>query len=82
MLLAFYAVYNRLDYDRHTFDSIYDKPEEILEKLKMLPEAEYRIYDLSTTSTNTKNYTLGDFVEDYNNEMLDGGWWTIAINQF
>ena len=79
MLLAFYKVNNALKYERHTFDYIYDKPEEILEKLRKLPEEEYKIYDLSTTSTSVMHYTLGDFVEDYNDEILDGGWWSIII---
>jgi hypothetical protein len=26
--------------------------------------------------------TLGDFEEDYNDEMLDGGWWSVIIRDY
>lgn len=79
MTLAFYKVNNSQDYDRHTFDDIYDKPEEIVLMLKKLKDDEVVFYDLSTTSTSLMWKTLGDFIEDYNDEMLDGGWWTVLI---
>ena len=79
MTLAFYKVNNSQDYDRHTFDSIYDKPEEIVSMLKKLKYDEVVFYDISTTSTTLMWKTLGDFIEDYNDEMLDGGWWTVLI---
>ena len=77
MLLGFYKVNNACGYERYTF--INDKPDEIVEKLKKLPEDEYHIYDLSTIDTNVMHYTLGDFVEDFNDEVLDGSFWTVVI---
>lgn len=80
MLLAFYKVSNSLNYERHTFDYICDKPDKVLEMLRELQEDEYRIYDLSTTRTNVMHYTLRDFEEDYNDEIIDGkGWWCIVL---
>lgn len=73
MLIAFYAVNNRLNYGRHEFDNIYDNPEEILERLSKLGDEELRIYDMS------RILDIYDFQEDYNDEMLDGGWWCVVI---
>lgn len=75
MLLAFYRVGNSQKYDRHTFDNYYDKPDVIKEMLAKLNDDEFRIYDMNAPSPN-----LPDFVEDYNDEELDGGWWVVALN--
>ena len=79
MLLGFYKVNNKLGYGRNAFNNVYDEPDTILEMLRKLPEEEYKVYDLSTTDTNVMHYTLGDFVEDYNDEILDDGWWSVII---
>lgn len=78
MILAFYKVDNSCNYERHTFDNLYDKPQTILEMLSKLKDDEYRAYD-TTTATRTRNVDLEDFVEDYNDEELDGGWWCVVI---
>lgn len=69
MTLAFYKVDNSQDYGRHTFDSIYDNPEKIKEMLSKLSDEELRMYDMDS------KYDKEDFEDDYNDEVLDGGWW-------
>lgn len=76
--LIFYAVDNSLGYDRHTFDSI-DSKEQILRKIRALPEEERHIYAL-TTDHDARYANLDDFVEDYNDEILDGGWWVMRFD--
>jgi hypothetical protein len=79
MKLAFYKVDNSLEYGRHEFDTISDKPEEILEKLRKLPDEEWHLYDISSDSFKSRTLNLCEFVEDYNDEELDGGWWCVMI---
>ena len=69
MTLAFYRVNNSQNYGRHTFDCIYDKPEKIKEMLSKLSDDELRMYDMNN------KYDKEDFEDDYNDEVLDGGWW-------
>lgn len=73
MLLAFYSVDNSQGYDRHSFDDIYDKPDEIKNRLAKLNDDEIRVYDMEN------HYDVRDLVEDYNDELLDGGWWVINL---
>ena len=81
MILAFYKVNNSLAYGRHEFDKFYDQPELIVEKLNKLPEDEVKFYDTDHFGYGAvPSPNLADFVEDYNDEELDGGWWVIAIN--
>ena len=69
--LIFYKVDNSKGYGRHTFDNIYDNERKIVEMLNELNDDEFKIYNLSTD--------MGFFVEDYNDEELDGGWWSFAF---
>lgn len=69
MTLAFYKVDNSQDYDRHTFDYIYDKPDKIKKMLEKLSDEELRMYDMDN------KYDKVAFEDDYNDEVLDGGWW-------
>lgn len=69
MTLAFYRVNNSQNYGRHTFNGIYDKPEKIKEMLSKLSDEELRMYDMDN------KYDKKDFEDDYNDEVLDGGWW-------
>ena len=71
MKLAFYKVSNSQGYMRHTFD-VMDK-DEILKNLNKLPMDEVKIYNLE----NKRDVLY--FVEDYNDELLDGGWWCVEI---
>lgn len=82
MILAFYKVNNSLAYLRNEFDKFYDQPEIIIEKLNKLPEDEVKFYDTDHFGYGAvPSPNLADFVEDYNDEELDGGgWWVIAIN--
>ena len=78
--LAFYKVDNSLGYERHTFDDIYDDPNRILKMLYNLPDDECRISDLSTNLHRTGMFLdLSDLIEDYNDEELDGGWWSVLL---
>lgn len=73
MKLAFYKVDNSQQYGRHEFDYIADEPKKILEMLSKLDDKELRIYDMDD------KYDAIDFEVDYNDEILDGGWWCVII---
>ena len=77
--IAFYRVDNSLNYHRCTFDAVYDKPDEILRQLRLLPEEESRYYDMGKATGNDMVIDAADFVNDYNDELLDGGWWSVLI---
>ena len=74
MILAFYKVDNSKNYERHTFDKWYDKPDVIKSMLSELSDEELRMYDMENM------YEVDFFQYDYNNEVLDGGWWCVVIN--
>lgn len=74
--LVFYKVDNSMDYDRHTFDGL--DGNEAYAMLANLPEDEVHFYEL-TEGYNTRGPSLSDFIEDYNDEELDGGWWCTII---
>ena len=74
MTLAFYKVGNSKDYERHTFDMWCDKPQVIKEMLSELSDEELRMYNMD----NMHDADL--FQEDYNDKVLDGGWWCVTIN--
>lgn len=78
MTIAFYKVFNSKDFDRDTFKLIYDNRIEILQKLNQLKEDEWRTYDMNRYAGNGSPNAL-DFEQDYNDEILDGGWWCIVI---
>jgi len=69
MTLVFYKVNNSQDYDPFTFDDIYDKPDKIKKMLEKLSDEELRMYDMDN------KYDKVAFEDDYNDEVLDGGWW-------
>lgn len=80
MKLAFYLVDNSQEYDRHTFDNVYDNPQKIQELLDKLPPEEVRYYDINPSTHGIyRTPDLLDFKEDYNDEVLDGGWWVVLI---
>lgn len=76
MTLAFYKVDNSKNYERHTFDDICMQPSKVRQMLNKLEDKgdEVRYYDLNVKEQ------VWDFQEDYNDEILDGGWWCITIN--
>jgi hypothetical protein len=78
MYLIFYKVDNEKEYDQHTFDNV--DGDKALEMLEKLPANEYKAYEI-TTGIAVTNITLADFVKDYNNEELDGGWWSTIIDK-
>ena len=81
MIIAFYKVDNSLNYDRHSFDYIRDNSEEIKRQLSLLPDEELKIYDMNSYGYgNMPSPNMADFEDDYNDEILDGGWWCIIIN--
>lgn len=81
MTIAFYSVDNSLNYGRHEFDNLFDQPQEILDMLQKLPDGEVKFYNSDKYSWNTKEPTLADFEQDFNDEDLDGGWWCIVLNE-
>lgn len=73
--LVFYPVENELGLGRRTFDAMTDE-----EAWKKLGEVEgIRVYDLTRSDRNGRTLDMGDFMEDYNDEELDGGWWSIIL---
>lgn len=79
MTIVFYRVDNSLNYGRHEFDGLCDQPKEILDMLQKLPEDEVKFYNADEYSWQTKEPSLTDFEQDYNDEELDGGWWVIVL---
>lgn len=78
--IAFYKVDNSLEYDRNEFDDIYDQPEEIIRRLRLLPDEERRYYDLSKATGNDMVMDAADLMNDYNDEVIDDcGWWSVLI---
>ena len=75
MELAFYKVDNSKNYERHTFDVFCDRPRVIKEMLSELSDDELRIYDLDN------NFDSDYLQEDYNDEILNGGWWCVVIRE-
>jgi hypothetical protein len=51
-----------------------DRPQVIKEMLSELSDEELRMYDMDN------KYDIVAFEDDYNDEILDGGWWCVAIN--
>lgn len=80
MIIAFYKVGNSLNYERHTFDNLFDQPEKILEMLNKLSEEEVRIYEVDKYDLQSKTTNLADFEQHFNDEELDNGWWCIVLN--
>ena len=81
MTIAFYKVDNSLNYERHEFDQFCDQPQEVLDMLQRLPDEEVKFYNADQYSWQSKEPSLADFEEDYNDEELDGGWWCIVIQE-
>lgn len=73
--LIFYPISNNMGFDRHTFDCMDD--EHIFKEVQKLEN--YKIYDLSRCDRRGRVLDCSDFVEDYNDEELDGGWWCVLI---
>lgn len=81
MVLAFYSVDG--DYGRDSFDAYNtNAKEDCIEIVKKLSEGTYvRLYDMGTDSRNTRaTMSRAEFIEDYNDEMMDGGYWCISLN--
>lgn len=77
MKLAFYQVNNSLGYERNTFDALYDNPRKIEEMLQpLLDKDEAAIVNLADTES------VDFFVDEYNDEVYDGGWWTVLIRDY
>jgi hypothetical protein len=71
--LAFYRVDNHKGLGRQSFDEIWDNPKLIVRMLLSLKveEEEYRIYYFPEDADILQ--------EDYNDEVLDGGWWMVPL---
>lgn len=69
--LAFYRADNHKGFERNTFDGIYNNPKLIMRMLLSLKDEEFRIYGLPEDADILQ--------EDYNDEVLDGGWWMVPL---
>jgi hypothetical protein len=69
--LAFYHVDNYKGFERHTFDGIYNNPKLIVRMLLSLNDEECHIYYFPEDADILQ--------EDYNDEVLDGGWWMVPL---
>ena len=70
--LVFYPVDNEKGYGRDTFDNIDDNDV----KRKMLEEiSDVRYYNIDTLDD------IQELIEDYNDALLDGGWWMTKLEQ-
>jgi hypothetical protein len=80
MFLFFYPVDNAKDFDRHYFDGM--EPEKIASTLLDLKnEGEcVPFYDLDNSHPNGRFLNMDDFTENYNDEDLDGGFWSIVVD--
>ena len=81
MVLAFYSVDG--NYGRDSFDGYNtNAKEDCIEIVKKLSEGTYvRYYDMGTDSQSTMaSLNRNEFVNDYNDEMMDGGYWCICLN--
>ena len=74
MTLAFYKVDNSKNYERHTVDLWYDRPQVIKEMLSGLSDEELRMYDVDN------KYDIIALEDDYNDAVIDGRWWCVVIN--
>jgi hypothetical protein len=69
--LAFYHVDNHKGFERHTFDEIYNNPKLIVRMLLSLKDEDCHIYYFPEDADILQ--------EDYNDEVLDGGWWMVPL---
>lgn len=84
-LLVFYTVDNGLNWGRHDFDNLGDR--DAFEKIWRNRRAlDARIFDMESHYGNDV-YGFrqefchgGDFEDDYNDELFDGGWWTKVVH--
>ena len=77
MKLAFYKVENCMGYERHTFDWYCDNPAKIEEMLQpLLEKDEAAIVNLEDW------HSIDIFTDEYNDEIYDGGWWSVLINDY
>lgn len=81
MFLFFYPVDNEREFDRHFFDGMEaEEAAKILLDLKNEGEC-VPFYDLDNTHPNGRFLNMEDFVENYNDQDIDGeGFWSIIID--
>lgn len=70
LVAVFYPVGNEKDYDRY-FRA--ENDQETYEELIKLTNS--RVYELEKSDRRSLCLDLNDLEQDYNDEMLDGGWW-------
>lgn len=71
--LVFWPVENPNEIGRHDFEGMADT-----EIWKALPNNS-RVYDLDKADGHGKCPDMENFTEDYNDEELDGGWWSTVV---
>lgn len=72
LFIVFYAVSNSNGYERHSFD-LDESNYETFKKILVMDSEECRIYCMDNDLQ--MHQDLREFVYDYNDELLDGGWW-------
>lgn len=78
MFIFFYPVDGNLE--RHSFDTLLFQDGGVKQALDLLfAEERLHYYDLSKETRSSRFPCLPDFVEDYNDEELDGGWWSVLL---
>lgn len=73
-IIAFYPVDGKLE--RHSFDYMIGIHNvEILKEITK--ENDFHLYRID--KDDQRFCSLLEFIEDYNDEVLDGGWWSISL---
>lgn len=75
MVLAFYKVNNSQGYERDMFDKLWNKYDLVMEKLSLLNDGEFILYDMD------KDSDRQDLVNDYNEGTLDSEWWVVQLEK-
>ena len=78
-ILVFYAVDNDFDWERHTFDELSDE-----QAFEMMWEErgsdDLHFYDVESRDYGSRILNGDEFEMDYNDELLDGGWWVKVLH--
>lgn len=82
MFIFLVPVDNNQNISRDTYDNLMKNSEGYMTTfLNMLFDCDgMQFFDTSTTSRSSRYENLADFVERYNDEDFDGGWWSFLVD--